>query len=86
VRGLEVVTDTPSKPFPEAVILRRTGPVLIRIAQHAGEKERFFGLSLGIEGDPAALRRARDSDVSVVHAAEHGGVVGGFTLRVPVVR
>jgi hypothetical protein len=86
VRGLEVVTDTPSKPFPEAVILRRTGPVLIRIAQHAGEKERFFGMSLGIEGDPAALRRARNSDVSVVHAAEHGGVVGGFTLRVPVVR
>jgi hypothetical protein len=86
VRGLEVVTDAPSKPFPEAVILRRTGPVLIRIAQHAGEKERFFGLSLGIEGDPAVLRRARDSDVSVVHAAQEGRVVGGFTLRVPVVR
>jgi hypothetical protein len=86
VRGLEVVTDTPSKPFPEAVILRRTGPVLIRIADHGHERERFFGMSLGIEGDPEALRRARNSDVSVVHAAEHGGVVGGFTLRVPVVR
>jgi hypothetical protein len=86
VRGLEVVTDAPSKPFPEAVILRRTGPVLIRIVQHAGEKERFFGMSLGLSGDPAVLRRARDRDVSVVHAAEHGGVVGGFTLRPAVVR
>jgi hypothetical protein len=86
VRGLEVVTDTPSKPFPEAVILRRTGPVLIRIADHGHERERFFGMSLGIEGDPAQLRRARDSTVSVVHAAQEGHVVGGFTLRVPVVR
>ncbi len=86
VRGLEVVTDAVSKPFPEAVILRQTGPVLIRIADHGHEQERFFGMSLGIEGDPAELRRARDSDVSVVHAAQQGGVVGGFTLRVPVVR
>jgi hypothetical protein len=84
LRGLEVVTDVPSKPFPEAVILRATGAVLIRIAEHAEEKERFFGMSLGIEGDPAALRRARDSDVSVVHRAQHGGVVGGFTLRAQV--
>ncbi|HTG22415.1 MAG TPA: hypothetical protein VK681_20395 [Reyranella sp.] len=83
VRGLEVVTDVPSKPFPEAVILRQTGAVLIRIAEHAGEKERFFGMSLGIEGDPAGFKRARDSDVSVVHAAQEGGVVGGFTLRAP---
>jgi hypothetical protein len=81
VRGLEVVTDAPSKPFPEAVILRQTGAVLIRIAEHAGEKEHFFGMSLGIEGDPAGFKRARDSDVSVVHAAQEGGVVGGFTLR-----
>jgi hypothetical protein len=81
-----VVTDTPSRPFPEAVILRRTGPVLIRIADHGHERERFFGMSLGIEGDPAQLRRARDSTVSVVHAAQEGGGVGGFTLQVPVVR
>jgi hypothetical protein len=81
VRGLEVTSDAPSKPFPDAVILRATGAVLIRIAEHAGEKERFFGMSIGIEGDPAAIERARDSDVSVVHAAERGGVVGGFTLR-----
>jgi hypothetical protein len=86
VRGLEVVTDAPSKPFPDAVILRQTGPVLIRIADHGHERERFFGMSLGIEGDPAQLRRARDSTVSVVHAAQEGGVVGGFTLQVPVVR
>jgi hypothetical protein len=43
-------------------------------------------MSIGIEGDPAQLRRARDSNVSVVHAAREGGVVGGFTLRAPVVR
>jgi hypothetical protein len=90
VRGLEMVHDVASKPFPEAVILRQTGPVLIRIAEHGHgrghERERFFGMSLGIEGDPAAFRRARNSDVSVVQAAHGGGVVGGFTLRVPLVR
>jgi hypothetical protein len=86
LRGLEVVTDVPSKPFPEAVILRATGAVLIRIAEHRAEKERFFGMSLGIQGEPAGFRRARDGDVSVVHMAEHGGVVGGFTLRPQAVR
>ena len=94
VRGLEVVRETghdgPSRPFPDAVILRRTGPVLIRIEPHGHghgrEKERFFGMSLGLSGDPAGFRRARNADVSVVHTAENGGVVGGFTLRAPVVR
>jgi hypothetical protein len=86
VRGLEMVTDAASKPFPEAVILRQTGAVLIRIADHGHEKERFFGMSIGIEGDPAGFKRARDSNVSVVHAAQEGGVVGGFTLQVPTVR
>ena len=82
--------DGPSRPFPDAVILRRTGPVLIRIEPHGHghgrEKERFFGMSLGLAGDPAGFRRARERDVSVVHTAENGGVVGGFTLRAPVVR
>ena len=59
VRGLEVVPDAPSRPFPDAVILRRTGPVLIRIEPHGHgpgrDKERFFGMSLGIAGDPARL-------------------------------
>ncbi len=86
VRGLEVVTDVPSKPFPEAVILRATGAVLIRVAPHAGEREHFFGMSIGIEGDPAGFRRARDGDVSVVHRVQEGHVVGGFTLRPAVVR
>ena len=86
VRGLEVVSDAPSKPFPDAVILRRTGPVLIRIADHGHERERFFGMAIGIEGDPAGFRRARNPDVSVVHAAQEGHVVGGFTLRPAVVR
>jgi hypothetical protein len=90
VRGLEIVHDVASKPFPEAVILRQTGPVLLRIAEHGHERgherERFFGMSLGIEGDPAALRRARDRDVSVIHESQDNGIVGGFTLQVPVVR
>ena len=86
VRGLEVTSDAPSKPFPEAVILRATGAVLIRIAQHAGEREHFFGMAIGIQGDPAAFRRARDGDVSVVHRAQEGHVVGGFTLRAQTVR
>ena len=85
MRGLEVTSDAPSKPFPDAVILRATGAVLIRIAEHAAEKEHFFGMALGIAGDPAAFRRVRDGDVAVVHTAQHGGVVGGFTLRPAVV-
>jgi hypothetical protein len=64
--------------------------VLLRIAEHGHERgherERFFGMSLGIEGDPAALRRARDRDVSVIHESQESGIVGGFTLQVPVVR
>jgi hypothetical protein len=86
VRGLEVVTDVSSKPFPEAVILRRTGPVLIRIVDHGHERERFFGMAIGIEGDPEAFRRVRDPDVSVVHQVGEGHVVGGFTLRPAVLR
>jgi len=86
MRGLEVVTDVPSKPFPDAVILRQTGPALLRIADHGHAKERFFGMSLGIEGDPAELMRARNGGVSVVHAAREGVVVGGFTLQAPAGR
>ena len=86
VHGLEVVTDIPSKPFPDAVILRQTGPALLRIADHGHAKERFFGMSLGIEGDPAELMRARNGGVSVVHAAREGVVVGGFTLQAPAGR
>ena len=68
------------------MILRATGAVLIRIARHAGEREHFFGMAIGIQGDPAAFRRARDGDVSVVHRAQEGHVVGGFTLRPAVQR
>ena len=77
-RGFEVVTDTASKPFPDAVILRRT--TRLTIADHA--KERFFGMALGVEWDPPALARARTlGDISVVHHGRDGAVVGGFTLR-----
>ena len=84
-RGFEVVTDTASKPFPDAVILRRTTPeARLSIADHA--KERFFGMALGVEWDPTVLARARTlGDISVAHHGRDGKVVGGFTLR-PQVR
>jgi hypothetical protein len=80
VGGRETLAN---RPFPEAVILRQTGAAAeIRIAEH--ERERFLGLSLGIEGDPALLREVRGgSDLTMVHTDHDGGIVGGFTLRTP---
>ena len=43
-------------------------------------------MSLGLAGDPAGFRQVRERDVSVVHANQEGRIVGGFTLRAPVVR
>jgi len=80
VRGFEVVRETASRPFPEAVILHQTArDAQIRVADHA--REPFFGMALGIEVDPAALKGQRPSDIAMVHSAAEGGVVGGFTLR-----
>src|SRR5207302_2228633 len=84
-RGFERVTDVAAKPFPDAVILRRTSPdARLEIADHAG-RDVFFGMALGVEWDPPALARApRRSDtlgdISVVHRAHDGTVMGGFTL------
>jgi len=78
-RGFEVVTGA-DKAFADGVILRRTSPdARLSIADHKGEP--FFGMALGIEGDPARLKSARVGDISVVHARHDGHVVGGFTLR-----
>ena len=83
-RGFEVVHDAEPKPFPDAVILRETAPgaksrgARLELLDHA--RERFFGMALGIEGDPARLKSVR-GDLSVVHTAHDGHVVGGFTLR-----
>ena len=83
-RGFEVVHDAEPKPFPDAVILRQTAPgaksrgARLELLDHA--RERFFGMALGIEGDPARLKSVR-GDLSVVHTAHDGHVVGGFTLR-----
>ena len=79
-RGFEVVRDAEPKPFPDAVILRETTPgARLELLDHA--RERFFGMALGVEADPARLRSARLGDLSVVHTAHDGHVVGGFTLR-----
>jgi hypothetical protein len=78
-RGFEVVHDAAPKPFPDAVILRETTPgARLELLDHA--RERFFGMALGVEGDPARLRSVR-GDLSVVHTRHDGHVVGGFTLR-----
>jgi hypothetical protein len=84
VRGFEPLRadgrETASRPFPEAVILHQTArDAEIRVADHA--REPFFGMALGIEVDPAALKGQRLGDIAMVHSAAEGGVVGGFTLR-----
>ncbi len=84
LHGFDVIhnsgREVASKPFPDAVILRQTAPdARLELADHA--REPFLGLSLGVEYDPAKIRNQRLSDVSVVHAARDGAVVGGFTLQ-----
>ena len=43
--------------------------------------DRFFGMALGVEADPARLRDHRLGDVEVMHTAQDGNIVGGFSLR-----
>jgi hypothetical protein len=84
-RGFEVVPKVANKPFPDAVILRPTsaGAKLV-VAEHA--KERFLGMSLGIECDPARIRGLRLSDVSLVQTRHDGTIGGGFTLQLQVTK
>ena len=92
-RGFEPVREGVPKPFPDAVILRQTtaGARLI-IADHDPEAvrhrhgpDRFFGMAIGVEGDPAKLRDLRLGDIEVAHTAPGrltaSEVVGGFSLR-----
>ena len=79
-RGFEVVSEVANKPFPDAVILRQTSAeAVLRVSEHA--RERFLGMSLGIECDPARLGGRRLSDVSMVQATHDGTIAGGFTLQ-----
>ena len=61
VRGFEEINATgregPTKPFPgEAVLLRQTNAAAeIHVADHA-KRCKFFGMALGLEGDPARLK------------------------------
>ena len=96
-RGFELVREGVPKPFPDAVILRQTTPgAPLVVADHdpgatrgRHGPDRFFGMAIGVEGDPARLRDHRLGDIEVVHIAhDRAGaddIVGGFSLR-PVVR
>jgi hypothetical protein len=89
-RGFEVVREGVPKPFPDGVILRQTTPgARLEIADHdpghvrrvRHGPDRFFGMALGVEADPARLRDHRLGDVEVVHTAHDSTIVGGFSLR-----
>jgi hypothetical protein len=92
-RGFELVREGLPKPFPDAVILRQTTPGARLVvadhdpgdARHRHGRERFFGMALGIEADPARLHGHRLGDIEMVHSAHDGAgrqeIVGGFTLR-----
>ncbi len=80
LRGFEVVRSVANKPFPDAVILRQTAAgAALQVADHT--KERFLGLSLGIECDPAKIGTARLGNVSMVQTRHDGTIGGGFTLQ-----
>jgi hypothetical protein len=81
VRGFEVVREVANRPFPgEAVFLHQTNAAAeIHVADHAPDK--FFGMALGLEGDPARLKGVRVTDISIAHAAADRSVVGGFTVQ-----
>jgi hypothetical protein len=94
-RGFELVREGIPKPFPDAVILRQTTPgAALVVADHdpgatrgRHGPDRFFGMAIGVESDPARLRDLRLGEV--VHTAhDRAGaddIVGEFSLR-PVVR
>ena len=86
MRGFELLREAASfeeggKPFPgETVFLRQTNPIAeIRIADHT--KDEYFGMALGLEGDPARLKGVRNTDISMAHAGADHHVGGGFTVR-----
>jgi hypothetical protein len=88
-----LVREGVPKPFPDAVILRQTTPgAPLVVADHdpgasrgRHGPDRFFGMALGVEGDPARLRDHRLADIEVVHTSHDrmsaGDIVGGFSLR-----
>ena len=92
-RGFEPVREGVPKPFPDAVILRQTTPgARLTVADHDPEAarhrhgpDRFFGMAIGVEGDPTKLRNQRLGDIEVVHTVHDrlsdGDIVGGFSLR-----
>ncbi|MBS0521604.1 MAG: hypothetical protein JSR90_23110 [Proteobacteria bacterium] len=80
VHGFEPVREALPTPFPDAVVLRQvSAEARLVVADHA--HDRFFGMALGLEADPARLRDVRSPEVSMAHAAPDGAVVGGFTVE-----
>ena len=79
--GFAPVVHPPAafKPFPNAVILRQSAAVARLVVAYHGS-ERFLGMAVGIEEDPATFK-GKFGDVSVSHVASDGSIVGGFTLQ-----
>ena len=67
----------------DTVFLRQTNPAAeIHVADHA--REKFFGMALGLEGDPARLKGVRVPEIAMAHAAadqKRGGRVHGAARR-----
>ena len=73
------------KPFPDAVILRQSaaGARLV-VADHG--RERFLGMSVGIEEDPADVQGAARRRVGRPTSRQDGSIGGGFTLQPKLTR
>lgn len=80
---------TPSKPFPEAVVLTWTGAGTPTLEVPDHQAEPYLGLALGLEwlgrGKDAEPGKARTlpplGDIRLLHRTADGAIAGGFTLR-----
>ncbi len=86
LRGFEAVREAGGKPFPgDTVFLRQTAPTAtLHVAEH--RHDGYFGMAIGVAGDPARLKALRRAEVAMAHADGRGAVVGGFTLQPPAGR
>jgi hypothetical protein len=79
-KGFDQVREIASRPFPDCVILRQSvHGAELRIAEHA--RERYLGLSIGIEVEATRARTVHTGDVRMVHRTIDRRIAGGFTVR-----
>ena len=79
-KGFDPVREIASKPFPDCVILRQSvHGAELRIAEHA--RERYLGLSIGIEVEATRARAVHTGDIRMVHRTVDRQIAGGFTVR-----